>query len=65
VGDRTYTGIEARLAQIGDERNRIAARMIEMLDAAAFDNQRIDQGQAAHLEHEAEALIDQASRLAG
>jgi hypothetical protein len=64
AGDQTYTGIEARLARIADERNRIAARMIDMLDAAAFDNRRIDRDQAEHLEDEAQALLDEARQLA-
>ena len=56
--DATYASLEARLDAITKRRNQIAAEMIEMLEAAAFDNRPIDRAAAARLIDEAYDLLD-------
>ncbi|MBV9558457.1 MAG: hypothetical protein JO254_15415 [Pseudolabrys sp.] len=51
-----YSRLENRLANITEQRNGLAAQMIAMLEAAAFDNKAID-------ERLAKNLIDQANDL--
>jgi hypothetical protein len=57
-GATTYTKLEERIVDLTNQRNALAAHMIAMLEAAAFDNKAID-------EHQAERLIDQANDLLG
>ncbi len=52
----TYTRLEDKIVDLTNRRNAIAAQMIAMLEAAAFQNQAID-------EHQANRLIDQAEDL--
>jgi len=54
--DATFDAIESKLSAIVARRNAIAGRMIEMLEAAAFGQQSIDEG-------EANALIEAAGEL--
>jgi hypothetical protein len=54
--DATYANLEARLAHLTDVRNSIAQRMIDMLEAAEFDNKSVDRLKAELLIVEAEAL---------
>jgi len=56
--DATYASLEARLDAITKRRNQIAGEMIEMLEAAAFDNRPIDRAAAARLIDEAYDLLD-------
>jgi hypothetical protein len=56
--DATYASLEARLDAITKRRNEIAGEMIEMLEAAAFDNRPIDRTSAARLIDEAYDLLD-------
>jgi arylsulfatase A-like enzyme len=56
--DATYASLEARLDAITNRRNQIAGEMIEMLEAAAFDNRPIDRAAAARLIDEAYDLLD-------
>jgi hypothetical protein len=51
-----YGKLESRIVDITQQRNGLAAQMIAMLEAAAFDNKPID-------EHLANNLIDQANDL--
>jgi hypothetical protein len=57
-GATTYTKLEDRIVDLTNQRNALAAQMIAVLEAAAFDNKAID-------EHQAERLIDQANDLLG
>ena len=57
AGDATYTALEARIADITARRNAIAGSMIDMLEAAEFKNQPIDEGKAVLLIGEADALL--------
>jgi hypothetical protein len=54
--DATYAALEDRINDLTDRRNRIAGKMIAMLEAAAFNGKAID-------EQEAKELIDQADDL--
>jgi hypothetical protein len=56
--DATYASLEARLDAITERRDQIAGEMIEMLEAAAFDNRPIDRAAAARLIDEAYDLLD-------
>jgi hypothetical protein len=56
--DATYASLEARLDAITKRRNQIAGKMIEMLEAAAFDHRSIDTSAAARLIDEAYDLLD-------
>jgi len=51
-----YTQLESRLSDITNQRNALAAQMIAMLEAAAFDGKAIN-------EQQAKSLIDQANAL--
>jgi len=51
-----YSNLESKLSDLTQQRNGLAAQMIAMLEAAAFDNQAIDERQAKN-------LIDQANDL--
>jgi arylsulfatase A-like enzyme len=55
--DATYARLEAQLNQLTDARDLIAAEMIDMLEAAVFDNQPLDEPQANALIGGARALI--------
>ncbi len=51
-----YATLENRIVDLTNQRNALAAQMIAMLEAAAVDNQAID-------ERQADRLIDQANDL--
>jgi hypothetical protein len=55
--DATYTKLEAKLTELTNARNKIAQKMIDMLEGAAFDNKSIDKRQAELLIIEAELLV--------
>ena len=55
--DATYTILEAQIQAITTQRNNIAGQMIAMLEAAAFNNQPIDEAKAGQLIREANDLL--------
>jgi hypothetical protein len=55
--DATYAILEAQIQAITAQRNDIAGQMIAMLEAAAFDNQPIDETKAVQLIGEANDLL--------
>jgi hypothetical protein len=59
-GDETYFNLEAKIESWTDQRDRLAARIKDMLDDAEFGGQSIDEGQAKQLIHEGEELLDRA-----
>jgi hypothetical protein len=56
--DATYTALEAQIKAITNRRNEIAAKMIEMLENAAFDDQPINEAKAVQLINQAFDLLD-------
>jgi len=63
--DATYEQLEDALADPTADRDVIAAQMRDMLKAAAFAGQPIDEQQAKKLIKEGEKLIERAEKLAG
>jgi hypothetical protein len=63
-GDATYTKVEGQLQQLGAERDTVAGQMRSILDAAAFDGQPVNPGQAWALIQHGEKLLHQAALLA-
>jgi len=63
--DATYEQLEDALADPTADRDAIAAQMRDMLEAAAFAGQPIDEQQAKKLIKEGEKLIERAEKLAG
>jgi hypothetical protein len=55
--DATYAKLESTLTELTNTRNKIAQKMIDMLEVVAFDNKPIDKRQAELLIIEAEALV--------
>jgi hypothetical protein len=55
--DATYAALSAQIKAITAKRNQIAGQMIAMLEAAAFDNQPIDEAAAASLIRQAHDLL--------
>jgi hypothetical protein len=55
--DATYAALSAQIKAITAKRNQIAGQMIAMLEAAAFDNQPIDEAAAASLIKQAHDLL--------
>jgi hypothetical protein len=53
----TYAALEDRINDITSRRNAIAGQMIDMLEDAAFDGKKIDEGQAKRLTDEANDLL--------
>jgi arylsulfatase A-like enzyme len=53
----TIDALDDRLNDLTAHRNALAAKMIALLEGAAFDNQPIDQNQAEHLIDQAEDLL--------
>lgn len=64
AGDATYTSIENQVQSLTDRRNALAGQMKALLDAAAFQNQAINEQQAAQLIAEGQQVLEQAHRLA-
>jgi hypothetical protein len=54
----TIDALDGRLNDLTKRRNAIAAEMISMLEAAAFDNQSIDERQAEQLIEQAHDLLE-------
>ena len=55
--DATYAILEARIQAITGKRNGVAGRMIAMLEAAAFNNQPIDETRSVRLIAEANDVL--------
>jgi hypothetical protein len=55
--DATYAKLEANLTELTNTRNKLAQKMIDMLEGVAFDNRSIDTRRAELLIIEAEALV--------
>jgi hypothetical protein len=64
VGDATYTSIENQIASLTTQRDALAGQIKEALNAAAFDDQALNEQQAKDLTDQAQGLIDQAHALA-
>lgn len=62
--DKAYDEFLATIADITGERDALAAEIKPVLDAAAFNNQPIDERQEDQLVRRAHALIDRVSDLA-
>ena len=62
--DATYTDLENQLQALGSQRDALAGQMSAMLSAAA-GGLAIDQNQAENLIAQGQALLDQATALAG
>ncbi len=54
----SYGLIETQIAELTTKRNAIAGQMIDMLEAAEFGGQHIDELQAEHLIHQAQELLE-------
>jgi len=61
TNDATYTALEDRIRDITARRNAIAGPMIDMLEDAAFNNQKIDEREARRLIDRAEDLLEDAT----
>ncbi len=59
--DRTYNRLENRLASLGDQRDALAAQIIQKLEAAEFSNQPLDWPSTFSLWLQANRLLDRAS----
>jgi hypothetical protein len=61
AGDNaTYNLTEATINQITAKRNAIAGQMIDMIEAAEFDDTPVDEFQAKQLISQANSLLNQA-----
>jgi arylsulfatase A-like enzyme len=56
--DATYNALEEEIAGVTAQRNAIAARMITILEAAAFERAHVDEDEARRLIDAADQLID-------
>ena len=63
--DATYARIEAQLASFTTQRDAIGAQMIQMLENAEFNGQKIDEPTAHQLIAQASALLQQVEQAAG
>src|SRR5262249_2718533 len=62
--DSTYTALSGSISSFTDRRDTLAAQMKSVLDAAAFRDQSVGDGEAASLILEAEPLLDLLHRAA-
>jgi hypothetical protein len=62
--DAAYGTFLGKMADITAQRDALAAEIKPILDAAAFDNQPINERQEQQLVHRARAIIDRVSDLA-
>jgi hypothetical protein len=58
--DNTYIAIETQIERLTDERDFLAARIIEALNGAAFAGQPVSMGEATSLDARAQALLARA-----
>ncbi len=63
ANDADYTSIEGKLANLGAQRDALAAKMIALLNGAAFNNQPIPHAQFKTLMSEADDLLHQVNAL--
>ena len=61
--DSKYTQLESRLVALTNQRNGLATQMINLLEAAAFNGQTINDRQANNLIHQAESLLEKMHQL--
>jgi len=61
--DSTYTQLENQLISINGQRDALAAKMIALLENAAFNGQSINQQQARQLISQGKALLDKVNAL--
>jgi len=61
--DSRYLSTERRIAALGSERDQVGARMISLLEGAAFHNTAIPPGQVLSLVRRANDLVSAARRL--
>jgi hypothetical protein len=62
--DATYADLEAKIADLGARRDKVAAKIIERLDAAAFKGARLHVASSLELVEDAEELLEDARDLA-
>jgi arylsulfatase A-like enzyme len=62
--DDTYNTLENQLSALGSQRDAVASQIKAALDAAAFNNQALNEQQAKSWIARAQSLIDQADALA-
>jgi hypothetical protein len=62
-GDHTYTSLENQLRRLGQERDRVAAQIRTILDAAAFAGQPVSVVVARHLIRRGEQVLGKAAVL--
>jgi hypothetical protein len=62
TNDGTYAALEDRIQDITARRNDIAGQMIDMLENAAFHDQKIDEREARRLIDRAEGLLESETR---
>jgi hypothetical protein len=55
--DATYAALEGRIEDLTDKRNKLAGRMIDMLEDAAFKGQEVHEEEAEQLIRDAEELL--------
>jgi hypothetical protein len=56
--DATYTALEDKITDLTEKRNKIAGKMISMLEDAAFNGKEINEEEAEHLIDQAEDLLE-------
>ena len=61
TNDATYTALEDRTRDLTARRNDIAGQMIDMLEDAAFQDQKVDEHEAQRLTDRAEVLLEDAT----
>ncbi len=63
--DSSYTSIENAIASLTSQRDALAMEIKSALNAAAFDDQKLDEHAAKDWIDQAQSLLDQAAALAG
>ena len=61
TNDATYTALEDRIRDLTARRDDIAGQMIDMLEDAAFQDQKVDEHEARRLTDRAEVLLEDAT----
>ncbi|MDH6119455.1 hypothetical protein ABH930_005629 [Kitasatospora sp. GAS204A] len=63
-GDSRYQASSAKLTALGDQRDKLAGQIAQLLDQVAFGHQRLGHDQARDLTAQADRLVKQAQALA-
>jgi hypothetical protein len=63
TNDQRYTQIEQQIESLTAQRDALASQMKTQLDAAAFDDQAINEREAKRLIEQGEALLERAHEL--